>query len=665
MPKKKANNRPEIEEINEGTISRRSVLKIGAAAGAAGVLAPTLLAPGEALAQTITEPVRCDPQPPGVPQPASPAHTAFKDNFTAPFPAIPTLLSPPPQEFRNEAGGEAPRAPHQRWSQFPPEVQYHMIAKPGLHRFHSDFADTYIWGFNGKYPAPTVLNVYGHSAVVRFRNNLPTVTSTFGRNEITIHLHNGHHGSESDGFAGDFFGVGFWKDNLYPNIYAGLDAFGGIGDPKEKMGSFWFHDHRAEFTLNNNLLGLNGMFLVYDATDPGHEFNTPGSLRLPGYYGITDFPLILVDHKFCATANGRTEMVNSTGGADKWCVNGKIQPKLTVRRRKYRFRILNTGPTKVWTLNLVNPDGSTGTMTCIATDANFLEHPLRINATDGAGNSNATTNPIVPGGLKVAVAERYDIIIDFSEYNAGDKVYLREAATMNSPIIPDPNTPTLPPGLNLANVILQFNVVEREWWFPPDTPAIPSTLCQYPTLPATDNTFEWQFVRDPACPAGTTPVPPRLFRVRRQGDGPLGCAFDAEHPAHAILRGTTEEWLINNNVGASAWAHPVHIHFEEFRTLERYVNGVTVGRLNDPNLPLAPLFTGRKDVNFVEATQGALIKMQFRDYNGRYLIHCHNMAHEDAFMMVRWDICPDPASLAACQAELQVCQEVQQCVPNP
>ena len=658
MPKTQANDRPEIDEKIEGTISRRSVLKIGAAAGAAGVLAPALLSPKEALAfeDPPAEPTRCDPQVgnPPPPQPDSPATTPFMDNFTAPFPAVPTILFPAPQETQNQGAGEAPRAAHQRWNQFQPEVQYHMIAKAGLHKFHAEYADTYIWGFNGRYPAPTVLNVYGHPTVVRFRNNLPLQTNTFGRNEITIHLHNGHHGSESDGFAGDFFGVGFWKDNLYPNCYAGLDAFGGNGDPKEKMGSFWFHDHRAEFTLNNNLLGLNGMFLVYDNTDPGHEFATPGSLRLPGYYGITDFPLILTDKKFCATVGGRTEMVNSIAGTDKWVVNGKIQPKMTVRRRKYRFRILNTGPTKVWTLNLVNPDGSTGTMTCIATDANFLEHPLRINATDGAANSNATTAPIVAGGLKVAVAERYDIIIDFSEYNAGDKVYLREAAVQRT-INPSPDV--LPPGLDIRNVILQFNVVEREWWFPPDTPAIPSTLCTYPTLPATDNNFEWQFVRDPACPAGTTPVPPRLFRVRRQGDGPLGCAFDAEHPAHAILRGTTEEWLINNNVGASAWAHPIHIHFEEFRTLKRFVNGVEV--------PVPPLMSGRKDVTFVEATQGSLIKMQFRDYNGRYLIHCHNMAHEDAFMMVRWDICPDPASLAACQAELQVCQEVQQCVPNP
>jgi hypothetical protein len=48
--------------------------------------------------------------------------------------------------------------------------------------------------------------------------------------------------------------------------------------------------------------------------------------------------------------------------------------------------------------------------------------------------------------------------------------------------------------------------------------------------------------------------------------------------------------------------------------------------------------------------------MQFRDYSGRYLIHCHNMAHEDNFMMVRWDICPDVTSLNACIADQQICQ---------
>ena len=512
-----------------------------------------------------------------------------------------------------------------------------MSAQAGLHTFHPDFSPTYIWGFNGQYPAPTLFGKYGKSGIVRFRNNLPVTTTTFGRNEITIHLHNGHHGSESDGFAGDFFGTGFWKDNLYPNVYAGIDAFGGnpgidgVGDPREKMGSFWFHDHRAEFTLNNNVLGMNGMYIVYDSTDPGHENPSAGSLQLPGYYGITDFPLILVDHRFCATANGRTEMVNAAGG-DKFIVNGKIQPKMTVRRRKYRFRILNTGPTQTYDLTLIKPDGSVGTITVIATDANFLEHPIPVDAGANAGNSNSTTAPIVPGGIRVSVAERYDVIIDFAEFPAGSKLYLKENRAM---FVGNPSPDPLPPGLNINNVLMQFNVVNRENWFPPDTPPIPATLCTYPDLPATDNTWEWQFV-----------LVGGRFRVKRPFDT-VGCTFDPDHSAHCMLQGTCEEWLINNNI-ASGWTHPVHIHFEEFRTLKRFVNGVEV--------PVPPLMSGRKDVTRMEPGQGALIKMQFRDYSGRYLIHCHNMAHEDNFMMVRWDICPDQASLDACIADSQVCE---------
>ena len=646
MPKNEANNRPEIEEKTEGTISRRSVLKIGAAAGAAGVLAPSVLNPKEALGfQAVAEPVLCV-QPSG----PSPAHHPFVDEFTAPFPADDHPLSPQPTEFPNIGAGEAARAPHQRWSQFTPaHFTYELEARAGLHTFHSDYSPTYIWGFNGQYPAPTCLNKYGKSTIVRFRNSLPTTTTTFGRNEITIHLHNGHHGSESDGFAGDFFGTGFWKDNLYPVIYAGLDAFGGIGDPREAQRSQWFHDHRAEFTLNSNVLGLNGMFFIYDEKDPGHEHPSAGSLQLPGYYGITDFPVILVDHRFCPTSGGRTEMVNAAGG-DKFIVNGKIQPKLTVRRRKYRFRFLNTGPTQTYDITLIKPDGSVGTMVVVATDGNLLRNPIPVDAGANAGNSNSTTAPIVPGGIRVSVAERYDVIIDFAAFPAGSKLYLKENRTM---VVGNPSPDPLPPGLNIGNVLLQFNVVNREPWFPPDTPPIPSVLTDYPDETAVDREWEWQFVRDPACPPGTTPVPPRLFRVRRPFDGPLGCVFDAEHPAHCITKGTTERWHINNNVGGSAWTHPVHIHFEEFFTERRLINGVDV--------PVPPLMSGRKDVTRVEAGEGSVIRMQFRDYVGRYLIHCHNMAHEDAFMMVRWDITTD---LATCEADQQVCNDVQTCVPN-
>jgi FtsP/CotA-like multicopper oxidase with cupredoxin domain len=665
------------------------VLKTGVVTGAASLLPRRAFAQEDQASDpppAVAEPQMCLEEPAN-----SPPHTPFADPLPIPPPALHRRLSPEPRERANTRAGEAARAPHQRWEEFGNRLgrrEHELVARPALHTFHSDYSPTYIWGFNGRYPAETILNRYGLPTIVRFRNNLPDeLTHTgFGKPEITIHLHNGHHGSESDGFAGDFFGAGLWKDNLYPNIYAGVDAFQqpcaewavgvrynlnarvshqGIsyrclqphdsqadpdppraaalwfpepcpadGDAREAMHTFWFHDHRAAFTAPNNYLGLNGMFLVYDQMDPGHEFATPGSLRLPGYYGITDIPLILTDKLFCATAGGRTELFQEEGGApggDKWIVNGAIQPRFTVRRRKYRFRILNTGPAKTWDLSLIKPDGTVGQMVVVATDANFLEGPVTVDGT--------STNGGGPGGaLRVSVAERYDVIIDFAQFPAGSMVYLRENAQQ---FVSDPPPPDPAPGLDIRNVLLRFDIVNPETWFPPDTPPIPAVLTTYPALPPTQRTFTWQFTRDPA---GSVP---RLFRINQ-------LAFDANRVDHCILRGTTEEWLLDNNAnvpgGPSAWTHPVHIHFEEFRVLKRFVRDPATGA--SVEIPVPPLQSGRKDVMRLNAGESALIKMQFRDYVGRYLIHCHNMGHEDAFMMTRWDIVATPQQLCQRQEEI-------------
>ena len=104
----------------------------------------------------------------------------------------------------------------------------------------------------------------------------------------------------------------------------------------------------------NNVMGLNGMKIVYDRTDPGHEHPSAGSLQLPGYYGVTDIPLILTEKRFCnLDAQGRNEMVNAAGG-DKWVVNGAIQPRFAVQEQK-----VPVPHSLYWTDNgTVGPSGS-------------------------------------------------------------------------------------------------------------------------------------------------------------------------------------------------------------------------------------------------------------------------------------------------------------------
>src|SRR6185503_1391307 len=143
MPKKKANYRQGVGEKTEGTISRRNVLKIGAAAGAATVLAPNIITKTAQAQGSVPIPlVQC------VGAPVSPPTTPFVDELPVPFPAIDRPLSPQPTEAPNLLNGEADRANHQRWAQFTPaHITTEIEARPSTHRFHSDLGESYIWGF--------------------------------------------------------------------------------------------------------------------------------------------------------------------------------------------------------------------------------------------------------------------------------------------------------------------------------------------------------------------------------------------------------------------------------------------------------------------------------------------------------------------------------------
>jgi FtsP/CotA-like multicopper oxidase with cupredoxin domain len=83
--------------------------------------------------------------------------------------------------------------------------------------------------------------------------------------------------------------------------------------------------------------------------------------------------------------------------------------------------------------------------------------------------------------------------------------------------------------------------------------------------------------------------------------------------------------------GGGGWEHPIHIHFEEFQTLS--INGRAPAQ--------SPLVqTGRKDVLRLEADNTAVVFFRFRDFTGKYPMHCHNTVHEDHAMMLRWDLQP-------------------------
>src|SRR4029450_12776321 len=72
------------------------------------------------------------------------------------------------------------------------------------------------------------------------------------------------------------------------------------------------------------------------------------------------------------------------------------------------------------------------------------------------------------------------------------------------------------------------------------------------------------------------------------------------------------------------WDHPIHLHFEEGITMNR---GGAAIPATEVNLP--------KDVWRLRDSGRVQFQVQFGEYGGSYVNHCHNTVHEDFALLMR------------------------------
>lgn len=515
------------------------------------------------------------PLPDGLPGP-SPATTPWAVALPIPPVLQPVQsLTPPvvPSEHELDLGfGNDPG---------PLNELYHIDIKPGLHSFHPDLPAQEIWGFNGIVPGPTMISRYGHPKIVRFRNLLPINHVGFGVPETSTHNHNGHQESYSDGHPTSFLISGQYRDHHYPMVLAG-------NDPHEALGTLWYHDHRVDFTSQNVYRGLAGMHLYFDDVDSGNEQDpNPQALRLPS--GAFDVPLVFADKAFDSSGKIYFNPFDFDGFlGDKWTVNGVIQPYFRVAQRKYRFRMLDAGPARFYAFQLSNGDPlRLIPMTLIATDGNLLPSPLLVSE------------------VSLGVANRRDVIIDFSPFPIGTELILENVLEQKNGRQPTGKH------LNPGSPVLKFIVDRAALGSDQDFSRVPDTLRQMPEMDlATAQQNQRQF----------------LFS-RKEGAWTINNQiFNGDTPAFTVKRGVPEIWTLVN--GGGGWSHPIHIHLEEFRILQR--NGGIPGAEEQ----------GRHDVVVLGPKEFVKIYIRFRTFTGKYVMHCHNTLHEDHAMMVRFDVVP-------------------------
>jgi FtsP/CotA-like multicopper oxidase with cupredoxin domain len=395
------------------------------------------------------------------------------------------------------------------------------------------------------------------------------------------------------------------------------------------MSTHWFHDHMFTFTDQNVYKCNAGMNNIYSSLDRGDETVNDGvNLRLPSGssngkgWGNLDFDVNLMLADKAWDSNGQLNMDTIAFDGflgDQMTVNFAWKPFFNVYARRYRFRILNASVSRFFVLAL----SDSSQFVQIANDGNLLPLTVPLTQTDQLG-----------------IAERYDIVIDFARYTAGQTVDL-----VNLQVHEDGRGPanivTVAQALAgtsdpAVGAFLRFKVIG-----PPPQPdqsvnltANPRTaLIPNPALPATVRVRNFQFDDNGDI---TTNDPVTTYTGNGGGRGPWGIAtsntgestgqtLQADYGRITSQPGfaTAEVW---NLQGGSGWDHPIHIHFEEGQILNR--NGV----------PPSPAESGRKDVYRLRDNGSVTIKMQFRDWGGMFMEHCHNTMHEDNAMLMRWDL---------------------------
>ena len=511
--------------------------------------------------------------------------------------------------------------------------------RPTFHPSLPDQGPLALWTFNGTLPPKLMQVRYGEPVLFRHRNQLPfnvTQNGGFGRHTITIHEHNGHHGAENDGFTGAYFFPGQFYDYHYPVVLAGWrtinsaasdpraggpDDNGGIikvpGDWHETMSSHWFHDHMFSFTSQNVYKGMAGMFNIYSALDRGNEELDDGvNLRLPSgtakAWGNLEYDVNLMVADKAWDRNGQLAFdIFQTDGflGDVMTVNLAYKPFFEVERRKYRFRILNGAVARFFKITL--SDGSP--MILIANDGNLLPSPVVVTQLDEQG-----------------IGERYDVVIDFSRYTVGQKVWMVNLLEHEDGTGPK-DTLSLSDALRgsssdpCVGKFLEFRIVRNP--ATPDVSQVPAVMIPNPDLSTVPVARQRNFVFGDDGNQ-TTDDPVTSFRgpwgIGTNGGDQLDADFG--RISAAPRSGTREIWTLKNDGGD--WDHPIHVHFEEGRILAR--NG------SASNVPAWE--RGRKDIYRLRPDGSVTVTIQFRDFAGMFMEHCHNTTHEDNAMLLRWEI---------------------------
>ena len=433
---------------------------------------------------------------------------------------------------------------------------------------------TEIWGYDGIFPGPTIESMSGRRTSVLHRNELAV--------PVAVHLHGGKTAPEHDGYPTDLIAPvgGAATDHGAHSTHAVSLTDGSkeyLYPMDQPAATLWYHDHRMDFTGPQVYRGLAGFHLVRDEVEE--------RLELPS--GDREVPLMIADRAFGADGSFTYPSVDPTltsipGVTDDY-MSGVLGDCILVNGAPWP--VLEVSNTK-YRFRILN--ASNARRYRLELDPPPADGPAFLQIGSDLGLLGA---PVGHDDILIAQAERFDVIVDFSGYAVGDEITMRNA-------LGDGGTAD----------VMRFRVAREE----PDSPPIPATLAPFTPLRESDavTTRDIVFERGGAQAHGVS-----LWTVN-------GEAFDPATIVANPTLGSVELWRIR----AQNVEHPFHIHLASFQVLGK--DGDTPG----------PHDGGWKDTVNLENGGRADLLVRFEGFRGKYVVHCHNLEHEDMMMMANFEV---------------------------
>lgn len=436
---------------------------------------------------------------------------------------------------------------------------------------------TRAWTYGGTFPGPTVVSRRGRRTQVKHRNTLPQPT--------VAHLHGGHTPADSDGYPTDVIlpaDGSVTADRAMAAMMEGMSghsghgARSGVSGPAEgeRTHTYPMDQRAATLWYHDHRMSWTGLG-VWRGLAGFHLVHDDEEERLPLPKGERDIPLMITDRAFEEDGSFRYPLLDaklSRPGVTDAYMDGVLGDVVLVNGAPWPVHRTARARHRLRLLNASNARPY---------KLQFDPQPSGGDALVQVGSDGGLLErPVRHDAVHLGPGERFDVVVDFSRWSAGTRVRLVNTLAEGG-----------------AHEVMAFEIADGP---ARDDAKVPDRLSRIERL-------------DPGKAVVT-----RDFRFRQGKDG-WTINDHTYSPGRALARpklGQLEVWRFTTSLH-----HPVHVHLNHFQVVAR--NG------GDPG----PYDAGWKDTVDLPPTQSVEVAVRFTDYDGTYMLHCHNLEHEDMAMM--------------------------------